>query len=547
MNVIINNKKVKYDGETILELLMNLYPDSYYKYFGAIVNNTVYNLNQTVSDGDSIELLTASSDDGYKILTRTMTLVLALALKKIDPECLLEVEHFIGGGLYVEFLNGPDVNNDFVTELTENMKEIINSDILIERTQIDKKTAIKLFTAEGYVEKASLLETLDIENVDVYYVDDFVFSFHGYLAPTTAFAKDFYLKLYYPGIVMMFPSPKSEDKVPEFYEERSLAKVFSSSKRWTDLLGIGYVSNLNKAILEGDYEYLVEVSETYFENKISKVADEIISDDEINFILIAGPSSSGKTTTAHRLGVQMAVRGKRPMAISVDDYFLERDKTPKDEDGNLDFETINAVDIEYFNNDLLALLDGKTIQLPSYNFQTGKREMSDNYVFTDADHPIIIEGIHALNPKLTKDVPDKNKFKVYISALTQLNLDKHNRISATDVRLLRRIVRDHNFRGYSAVETFELWKSVRKGEQKWIFPFQDEANFHLDSALIYEISILKKYVMELIEDIDDSYECYKDVKRLQRFLNYFKTIDDDNVVPQNSILREFIGKASDNK
>lgn len=541
MKVVLNHNEINYNGESIYELLKANYTQDYHKFFGAIVNNTVYNLNQVLKDGDEVELLTSSNEDGYKILTRTMTLVLALALKEIDSSTLLEVEHFIGGGLYVEFSNGPDVNNEFVSTLTQKMREIIEEDLVIERKQVDKKTALKLFAAEGYVEKVALLETLDIDEVDVYYVGDYVFSFHGYLAPSTSFAKDFYLKLYYPGIVMMFPSPNSNDKVPTFYEERSLAKVFSGSKKWTDLLGIGYVSNLNRAILENDYQYLIEVSEAYFENKLSKVADEIISDEEINFVLIAGPSSSGKTTTAHRLGVQMAVRGKRPFSISVDDYFLERANTPLDENGNPNFETIHAVDIKYFNDDLLALLDGKTIQLPHYNFQTGKREKSNQFIFTDSDHPIIIEGIHALNPLLTQDVPDKNKYKVYISALTQLNLDKHNRISATDVRLLRRLVRDSNFRGYTAAETFELWKSVLKGEEKWIFPFQDEANYHLDSALIYEIAILKKHVIDLFDDIDNSYECYKDVKRLQRFLNYFITIDNDSEVPQNSILREFIG------
>ncbi|MDO5717910.1 MAG: nucleoside kinase [Tissierellia bacterium] len=532
----------KYDGKTIYDIVKIEEPNKYQNYLGAIVKNTVYNLNEIVYEGDDVELLSSRSKDGYKILTRTMTLILALALKRINSDYLLEVEHFIGGGLYVEFSNGPEVNNEFVNELTSVMRDIIKEDIPINRKHTDKLTALKLFAAEGYIEKEALLETLDIDEVDMYFVDDYIFSFHGYLAPSTGFGKDFFLKLYYPGVVMMFPSPKSGDNIPTFYEERSLAKVFSSSKKWTDMLGIGYVANLNRTIIEGDYEYLIEVSEAYFENKISKAADLIVSDEEVKFILIAGPSSSGKTTTAHRLAVQMAVRGKRPFSISIDDYFLERDKTPRNANGEYDFETIRAVDIDYFNRDLLALLDGKTIQLPRYNFNTGKREMSDNFIFTDSDHPIIIEGIHALNPTLTYDVPDKNKFKVYISALTQLNLDKHNRISATDVRLLRRIVRDNNFRGYSVEETFDLWKNVLKGEEKWIFPFQDEADFHLDSALIYEIAILKKHAINLFDKIDDSYECYKDVKRLQRFLYYFRTIDDDNVVPLNSILREFIGK-----
>lgn len=525
-----------------LEVLKNKYLNNYKDYIGLISNNTVYSLNHEIDENEKYSFISKSSNDGYKILTRTLTLVAALALKMINEEAKLYVEHFIGGGLYVEFSDDVELNIDFLKLLKSKMQEIIEGDYKIERHEASKDQAIEYFENEGLLEKAKLLKTLDKDEIDIYSCKDRKFTFHGYLAPSTAFAGIFDLKLYYPGVVIMFPSKENPGIIPEFKEEKSLAKLFARSKKWTDKLGIGYVSNLNNSIENGDFENLVNITEAYYENSISKLADKIIEDDDIRFILLAGPSSSGKTTTASRLATQLAVRGKKPFSISVDDYFVERAKTPLNEKGEPDYETIHAIDIEKFNRDLLALLDGNKIKTPIYNFKTGLREESDNIIYSDKDNPIIIEGIHALNPDLTLDIPNKNKFKVYISALTQLNLDMHNRISTTDVRLIRRCVRDKNFRGYGVLTTIKMWENVRKGEEKWIFPYQDQADYHIDSSLIYELAILKKHIIKELQEIDQSHPEHKEAKRLIKFLEYFKDYEDDRIVPTNSVLREFIGR-----
>ncbi|MDO5689351.1 MAG: nucleoside kinase [Tissierellia bacterium] len=543
MKITVSNKIYEFDEDmTLLELARRLYPEDYTKYFGAIIDNTIFNLHHILYKDEVVDFIDLKTDDGYKILTRTMTLILALALKRLDPQALLQVEHFIGEGLYFEIEGISKIDKALVQKLKAKMQEVIAENLSLKRHVMPIDEANQLFEAEGYWEKVKLLNTLALKQVDVYLVAGHAFSFHGYLAPSTGFAKDFELELYHPGIIMTFPSPQSGGQVPAFVEEKSLAKIFSASKRWTQMQGIGYAASLNRAVLADGAESLIEITEAYFENSLSRVADGICSDKEANFILIAGPSSSGKTTTAKRLAVQLAVRGKRPLSISVDDYFIDRERTPKNEKGDPDFESIYAVDLDAFNEDLVALMEGEQVRLPKFDFKTGTRSISDQVIQMDEEHPVIIEGIHALNPILTCDVPEKNKFKIYISALTQLNLDAHNRISVTDVRLLRRIVRDHHHRNNTAEQTLRTWYNVRAGEEKWIFPYQGEADVHLDTSLIYELAVLKKHVMPLLQSVDQSCGCYKDAKRLMKFLEYFLEIRDDSPIPYHSILREFIGR-----
>lgn len=380
---------------------------------------------------------------------------------------------------------------------------------------------------------------MDREDVDIYFADKIPFTFHGYLAPSTSYITDFKLQIYHPGIVVLFKI--DEDKDLFFEEEINLSKSFSKSKKWTNLLDIGYVHNVNEIIKDNQERLLIEVSEAYFENEISKLCDEIVEDDDINFILLAGPSSSGKTTTANRIKVQLTVRGKKPFLISTDDYFTSLSERVLLEDGKPDFESVNAIDIKRFNEDMISLLDGKAITLPKYNFEMGKSETTNTKIYLDRNHPVLIEGTHALNPELTKLISEKNKYKIYISSLTQLNLDMHNRISTTDVRLLRRLIRDARYRNFSALNTLEHWESVLEGERKYIFTYQDSADFQLDSSLIYEINTLKKYAKELLLEIGKENAVYKEAKRLLKFLDYFIELEDEKYIPINSVLREFIG------
>src|SRR5699024_11174427 len=342
------------------------------------------------------------------------------------------------------------------------------------------------------------------------------------------------------------PSKRNNYNIDNFVEQKKLAQIFEESSKWLRILDLAHVGSLNEKIHNGEITEAIKVSEALHEKKIGQIADQICEKNNNNIILIAGPSSSGKTTFAQRLAIQLKVNGKRPIAISLDDYFVNREDTPLNEDGEYDFESLDVLDLELINMDLLKLIEGQSIELPKFNFRTSKREQSGKVIKVDENQPIIIEGIHGLNPKLTYEIPEKNKFKIYISALTQLNLDSHNRISTTNIRLIRRMVRDVKFRGNDPIRTFELWKGVRKGEEENIFPYQEEADAMINSSLVYEMSVLKKYIMPLLKEIDNSSIYYSDARKLLRFLEYFVDIEDESAIPTNSILREFIGGASFN-
>ncbi|NLJ98867.1 MAG: nucleoside kinase [Tissierellia bacterium] len=426
------------------------------------------------------------------------------------------------------------------------MREIVEKDIPIIREEVLIEEAISLFEEHGHEDKIRLYNTLEDEKVQVYKIGDHLDRFHGYLAPTTGYVGIFDLKYYYPGAIILFPTTDSNNKLPKFKEQKKLAKVFKDAKEWANILDLAYVGSLNEKIINGEIGEVIRISEALHEKKIAQIADIICEDDDINMILIAGPSSSGKTTFAERLAIHLKVNGKRPIGISVDDYFVNREDTPLDENGEYDFESLEAIDLKQFNEDLVRLLEGEEIELPKYNFVKGIREKSGVKIKVDKDHPIIVEGIHGLNPKLAEYIPEKNKFKIYISALTQLNIDAHNRISTTDTRLIRRTVRDNKYRGNDIFRTFELWDSVTKGEKINIFPYQEEADIMFDSALVYELAVLKKHVVPLLQEIDSSSVYYSEARMLLKFLSYFRDIEDEDIIPPNSILREFIGGADIN-
>ena len=530
------------EGARLEDISKKAFGKDYKKYLGARINNEVFNLNKRIHESLDIKFIDIRDIDGYRIYTKTISAVFIMACKAIFPDRTVRIEHFLGTGLYTCFENGFSISFKEVEQIQEKMMEIIDNDYPITRKKLSRDKAFELFKENGYDDKIRLHNTLEREEIHVYTINNHIDTYHGFLAPSTGYLDEFMLKYYYPGIIILFQSMNSNYQLPEFKELKKLSKIFKEANDWGNILDLGYVGSLNEKIIDGSIEDVIRISEALHEKKIANIADKICDDEDIHIILIAGPSSSGKTTFAERLAVQLKVNGKRPVSISVDDYFVDREKTPLNEDGTYDFESIYAIDLQRLNEDLVKLIEGKEVELPKFNFITGKREKSSKVIKVDKDHPIIVEGIHSLNPEMTSYIPEKNKYKIYISALTQLNIDAHNRIPTTDTRLIRRIVRDIKYRGNDAIRTLEMWSGVRKGEERYIFPFQEEADVMFDSALVYELSVLKKHIKPLLEEIDSNSIHYGEAKKLLKFLQYFKDIEHENIIPQNSILREFVGK-----
>ena len=527
-------------GISLLEISKLVFKNDYKKYLGARINNEIFNLYKEINENAEILFIDNRDVDGYRIYTKTITAVFLMACKELFPALGVTIQHFLGPGLYSELEKGNSISLSQVSIIEKRMKEIIEADYPIERTIYNRTDAIALFQEIGYEDKVRLYNSIDREEFHIYKISEYVDAFHGYLAPSTGYANEFKLKYYYPGVIILFPSKKNNYDMTDFNEQKRLSKIFKEANEWAEILDLSYVSSLNEKIANNTISEIIKISEALHEKKIGKIADVICEDSDINIILIAGPTSSGKTTFADRLSIQLKVNGKRPIAISIDDYFVDREKSPLNEDGTFNFETINSVDLELLNSDLIKLLEGEIVELPRFNFITGKREMSGNFVKVDKDHPIIVEGIHGLNPQLTRDIPEKNKYKIYISALTQLNIDAHNRIPTTDTRLIRRMVRDVKHRGNGPLRTFELWTGVRSGEEKYIFPFQEEADIMFNSALVYELAVLKKYIVPLLEEVEKSSVYYSEAKKLIKFLQYFSDIENEDDIPPNSLLREFI-------
>ena len=420
------------------------------------------------------------------------------------------------------------------------MKNLIKRDIPITKVSVTKEKAINIFRDYGMEDKIRLLSQIKKDKVSLYELDGRYDYFYGDMAYSTGIIEAFDLILYAHGFVLRNPKEGDVSTLPEFKEQKALAKVFYETEHWINILGVGDVGRLNERILKGELIDIILVSEALHEKKIAYLADNISNKDNIKLVLIAGPSSSGKTTFLNRLGIQLKVNGAIPVKISLDDYFIDRENSPIDENGNYDFESIKSIDLKLFNDHINELLKGNEIEIPRYNFKTGKREWYGERLRLPNNGVILVEGIHGLNPLLTKDIPDENKFKIYISALTQLNVDNHNRISTTDVRKIRRIVRDYLSRGYSAEETLLMWPSIKNGEKKNIFVYQEEADEMINSTLVYELCVLKPYAIKELKKIKPSSSVYYEACRLISFLDFFEEIDKEEV-PKNSILKEFIG------
>lgn len=507
------------------------------------LNNEFHDLMYIPETGGKLMPIDLSNQDGIRVYSRSLSLVLVRAAAEVYPESSVHIEHSLSKGLYCE-IKFPD-NRVFTEEdlaaIQHRMTQIIDADEPIIKLTLPLKEAIEIFKERGQNDKVELLQFKKKPEVHIYRCGNYSDYFYGHMLPSTGYLRVFDLKYYFPGFILRFPTIEYPTGLPVFQEQRKLARIYYEYEKWGAILEVSEVGSLNKLIAAGKGGELIRVAEALHEKKIAQIADLIAADRQrIRLILIAGPSSSGKTTFAQRLAVQLRVNGLKPIAISIDNYFIDRERTPIGSNGLPDYECIEAIDVELFNKDLMALIQGFSVTPPIYNFQTGSREPGKEVIRVAKGQPIIIEGIHGLNDRLTSAIPKNNKFKIYISALTQLNIDYHNRIPTTDNRIIRRTVRDNQFRGHDAVKTISLWPMVRAGEEIHIFPFQEEADVMFNSALIYELAVLKRYAEPLFRKITPQYPEYSEAKRLLKFLDYFLPLDDCEV-PINSILREFIG------
>lgn len=506
-------------------------------------NNTIVDLISTLDEDCHLELIDLTCEDGMRVYQRSLIFVLVRAACEILPGCSVTVKHSLGNGIYgeIDFVR-PLKDND-IAAIENRMREIIEADEPILRRPVPRDEVIRLFSQSGQTDTAGLLKYHKSLMVDIHTCNWFVDYSYGPMVPSTGYLKIFKLQYYLPGFILEFPSKENPSLIPEYVERGKLANIFYETGNWHRILNVGHVASLNDIIALKQSGDLIRVAEAFHEKKIGQIADQISANiDRIRIILIAGPSSSGKTTFAQRLAVQLRVNGIRPVAISLDDYFVDRDETPRDEKGEFDFECIDALDHTLFNEHLIKLIQGEEVELPSFNFKKGQREWLDHKLHLEQSDLIIVEGIHGLNDTLTRSIPKGRKFKIYVSALTQLNLDNHNRIPTTDLRILRRIVRDFRTRGYSAIDTIKRWPSVRRGEERNIFPFQESADVMFNSALIYELAVLRKFAEPLLAAIDRNQPEHSEAKRLLEFISYFLTIELDDV-PYNSIVREFVGNS----
>ena len=544
MNVKVDGEKLKiFDTKKIEAIIAASSIENPKDVMAVIIENEIYDLNQKIEEDAEIETITINSEIGNRIYRRSLYLVLAKAVYEIFPKIILKIGISISNGIYCELKKKSCLSKFDIKKIKSRMQEIIAADLEIKRHKLSQKEALKIIEKENCSFRSDLIKEQDKDFYIIYELDGYYDYFYYNMVPSTSYLSEFDLHLRIPGFVLLFPKFFGKKKVPAFKEQPKLAKIFLEYAELGEILEVSNITDLNCNIKNGKYNELIRIAEAFHEKKIAKIADQIKEGMPRNkIILIAGPTSSGKTTFTHRLANQLKINALRPVQISVDNYFVNRDQTPLDENGEPDFESINAIDLELLNNHLLQLIQGEEIELPKFNFEEGIRESSAQQLRLEEDEIILIEGIHGLNDKMTEVIPQDLKFKIYVSALTQLNIDCHNRLSTTDTRLIRRIVRDNQYRGLTASNTLELWKSVRKGEERNIFPYQENADMMFNSALIYELSVLKSYVEPLLKQIDRTDKNYYQAQRLLEILSNFRSMPDKEV-PFTSILREFTGES----
>ncbi len=541
--IIVEGKKTTVrEGTTYLELAREYQSGYPHDIVLVLENGKMRELFREVKGESVVTFLTTGQVDGHKTYKRSATLLMLKAIYDVaGMEAVggIKVHFSVSQGYYCtsKYVK-PD--GEFLEKVRVRMEELVKLALPIEKKTIPVDEAIENFTRHGMMDKAKLFWYRRSSTVNVYLLDGFEDYYYGYMVPDTSYLKYFKLIPFDEGFVLEFPPARTPETFQEFKPEKKLFMTLKNSTEWSEVLNVATIGALNEQITCGTIGDIILAQEAIMEKELGNIAAQIASQHDKKLIMIAGPSSSGKTTFSHRLSIQLLAHGLRPHPIAVDNYFVEREDTPKDEDGNYNFECLGAMDIELFNNQMAALLRGEEVSMPTFNFLTGKKEYKGNTLKLGEDDVLVIEGIHCLNDALSYSLPKENKFKIYLSALTQLNIDEHNRIATTDGRLIRRMVRDARTRGAGAKKTISMWPSVRRGEDENIFPYQGDADVVFNSALIYELSVLKQYAEPLLLGIRQGEPEYPEAKRLLKFLNYFQGID-SNLVPNNSILREFIG------
>lgn len=532
-------------GTTLAEIIEDQKLEMSNPILGAMVNHSLKELDYMIYKPKTIRFIDYTHPDGKRMFMRSLSFVLFMAAREIYPNAVLKIEHSYSKGFYCKLhSNKPLDYTEATSKIKKRMQQIINDALPFEREELRTEEAYQVFNSFKLIDKCVLMGTRKQFYSSVYKLNGVVNYFYGYLVPNTSYLNIFDLVPYQDGMVLLPPSVSKPEKVQELFKQTKLFDVFQEFKSWVDIMGVPDIGHLNQITEKGNAGHIIKVSEALQEKKIAQIASMIEERrDKVRVILISGPSSSGKTTTAKRLAVQLSVSGFKPEVLSMDNYFLEREETPKDENGEYDFETPLALDIDLFNQNILDLFDGKEVDLPTFSFKTGKKSYNGKKLQLQENSIILVEGIHGLNPIISKSIPEQKKFKIYVSALTPLSIDNNNRIPTTDNRLLRRIVRDFNHRHYSAYDTIKRWPSVRSGEDKYIFPFQEEADVMFNTALLYELGVLKQYAEPILNAVPPIHPEYAEARRLIKFLSYVTPID-GREIPPTSILREFLDGSS---
>ena len=541
-----NNKKTQKVaiGSTLFDIFSEIGLEMSHGPISCKVNNKVEGMHYRVYNSKDLEFLDMTSSSGSRAYTRTLFFVLCKAVKDIfpaSPNVIIDIP--VSNGFYVDVRLDKELTEEEVGKLRNRMQEIIDAHMPIRRYMVPTEDAIALFQEKGDVEKVKLLKPSGSIYTTYYKIGDYVDYYYGTLLTNTSELYLFGLEKYYDGMLLRIPSLKNPDQLGEITRQDKMFDIFKEHHRWQDIIGIRTIGDFNQAVTAGFSTDIINISEALQEKKIAQIAEDIAQRKGVKLVLLAGPSSSGKTTSCKRLSIQLAVNGLKPLQISLDDYFVDREKTPKDESGEYDYESIYALDLKLINEQFNALFRGEEVELPKYDFQSGKSKRSGKKLKMNDHNVLVVEGIHALNPELTSQIPDEQIYRVYASALTTILLDNHNYIPTTDNRLLRRIIRDNKYRGVSAQETIHRWPSVRAGENKWIFPFQENADAMLNTAMLYELAVIKMQAEPLLQQVPENCEEYAEAYRLLKFLKYFKGIPYNNL-PPTSLLREFLGGSS---
>ena len=540
-----NNKKSIYAtiGSTLSDVFKQLNLKMPYNTVCAKVNNKVDGMNFRLYHNADVEFLDMTSGSGSRNYTRTLFFILCKAVHDLFPRSYVVIDIPVSNGYYVDINIEREVTIDDVSQIRQRMQEIIDAAMPIKRHEVPTEEAIQMFSQKGDEAKAKLLKSAGSLYTTYYQIDDYVDYYYGSLLTNTSQIYLFGLEKYYDGLLLRIPDLKNPDVLPEMTRQDKMFSIFKEQHQWQNIVGVRTVGDFNEIVEAGGGTDLINVSEALQEKKISRIADEIASRKDVKLILLAGPSSSGKTTTCKRLSIQLVANGLKPLQISLDDYFINRVQTPLDENGEYDYESIYALNLELINEQFNALFRGEEVELPKYDFQLGVSKPSGKKVRMKENNVLVVEGIHALNPELTAHIPEKQKYRVYVSALTTILLDDHNYIPTTDNRLLRRIIRDYKYRGVDARDSIHRWPSVRSGENKWIFPFQENADAVFNSAMLFELAVIKQQAEPLLEQVPENCEEYSEAYRLRKFLKYIRPIPNKDI-PPTSLLREFLGGSS---